>query len=175
MLDFWVRFPSLTLGLISVSLYGSECRPLARKRHQNKHLDFDLVLLRTRRSGVRVPRAHHFNQTVCCTYPALASFIFTTFVTPCNPLVAKPRPIRCAQSCRQAKSSRNCSDIENQPHENPAPIPNNATYLGWVEGFRAGFTVHDELLGVPEKGQDGLHAPWSNRRSNHSRNKEIHR
>ena len=66
-LDFWVRFPSLTLVLISVSLYGSECRPLARKRHQNKHLDFDLV-------------------------------------------------------------------------------------LGWVEGFRAGFTVHDELLGVPEKG-----------------------
>jgi len=71
-LDFWVRFPSLTLGLISVSLCGSECRPLARKRHQNKHLDFDLVLLRTRRSGVRVPPgaplfscsinhlAHHF-------------------------------------------------------------------------------------------------------------------
>jgi hypothetical protein len=28
---------------------------LVRKRHQNKHLDFDLVLLRTRRSGVRVP------------------------------------------------------------------------------------------------------------------------
>ena len=26
-----------------------------RKRHQNKHLDFDLVLLRTRRSMVRVP------------------------------------------------------------------------------------------------------------------------
>jgi len=58
---------------------------------------------------------------------------------------------------------------------NLAPIQNNATYLGWVEGFRAGFTVHDELLGVPEKGQDGLHAPWSNRRSNHSRNEEIHR
>jgi hypothetical protein len=31
---------------------------LVRKRHQSKHLDFDLVLLRTRRSGVRVP-AHH--------------------------------------------------------------------------------------------------------------------
>jgi hypothetical protein len=27
----------------------------------------------------------------------------------------------------------------------------NATCLSWVEGFRDGFTVHDELLGVPEK------------------------
>ena len=41
MLDFWVRFPSLTLGLISVSLCGSERRPFVRKRHQNKHIDFD--------------------------------------------------------------------------------------------------------------------------------------
>ena len=55
LLDFWVRFPSLKLGLRSVSLCGSEGRPLVRKRHQNKHLDSDLVLLRTRRSGVRVP------------------------------------------------------------------------------------------------------------------------
>ena len=30
-------------------------------------------------------------------------------------------------------------------------IQNNATCLGWVEGFRDGFTVHDELLGVPQK------------------------
>ena len=26
---------------------------------------------------------------------------------------------------------------------------NDATCLGWVEGFADGFTVHDELLGVP--------------------------
>ena len=30
-------------------------------------------------------------------------------------------------------------------------IHNDATCLGWVEGFGAGFTVHDELLSVPEK------------------------
>ena len=30
-LDFWIRFPSLTLGLILVSLCGSERRPMVRK------------------------------------------------------------------------------------------------------------------------------------------------
>jgi hypothetical protein len=30
-------------------------------------------------------------------------------------------------------------------------IHHDATCLGWVEGFGAGFTVHDELLSVPEK------------------------
>ncbi len=29
------------------------------KRHQKQHLEFCTTLLRTRRSGVRVPRAHH--------------------------------------------------------------------------------------------------------------------
>jgi hypothetical protein len=52
----------------------------------------------------------------------------------------------------------------------PVPIHDGATCLGWVEGFRDGFTVHDELLGVPEKGQDDLFATRSNHRSNRSRN-----
>ena len=30
-------------------------------------------------------------------------------------------------------------------------IYNDATCLAWVEGFGNGFSVHDELLGVPEK------------------------
>ncbi len=44
-----------------------------------------------------------------------------------------------------------CSDIENQPNGGPIRIHNDATCLGWVEGFRDGFTVHDELLGVPQR------------------------
>jgi Rap1a immunity proteins len=31
----------------------------------------------------------------------------------------------------------------------PQHMQNEATCLGWVEGFADGFTVHDELLGVP--------------------------
>ena len=44
-----------------------------------------------------------------------------------------------------------CSDIDNQPNGDSVRIHNHATCLGWVEGFRDGFSVHDELLGVPEK------------------------
>ncbi len=44
-----------------------------------------------------------------------------------------------------------CSDIDNQPNGNPVRVHNDATCLGWVEGFGDGFTVHDELLGVPER------------------------
>ena len=45
-----------------------------------------------------------------------------------------------------------CSGIDAEPKGDPAVrIHNLATCLGWVEGFRDGFTVHDELLGVPEK------------------------
>ena len=44
-----------------------------------------------------------------------------------------------------------CSDIENQPNGDPIRSHNDATCLGWVEGFRDGFTVHDELLGVPQR------------------------
>jgi hypothetical protein len=44
-----------------------------------------------------------------------------------------------------------CSDIDSQPNGDSVRIHNHATCLGWVEGFADGFTVHDELLGVPEK------------------------
>ena len=44
-----------------------------------------------------------------------------------------------------------CSDIDNQPNGDLIRVHNLATCLGWVEGFRDGFSVHDELLGVPEK------------------------
>ena len=44
-----------------------------------------------------------------------------------------------------------CSDIDSQPNGDSVHIHNHATCLGWVEGFGDGFTVHDELLGVPER------------------------
>ena len=44
-----------------------------------------------------------------------------------------------------------CSGIDGEQKGDPVRTHNDATCLGWVEGFREGFTVHDELLGVPEK------------------------
>jgi Rap1a immunity proteins len=44
-----------------------------------------------------------------------------------------------------------CSSADGEHKGDPVPIHDGATCLGWVEGFRDGFTVHDELLGVPEK------------------------
>ena len=44
-----------------------------------------------------------------------------------------------------------CSTIDSERKEDLVRSNNDATCLGWVEGFRQGFTVHDELLGVPEK------------------------
>jgi hypothetical protein len=44
-----------------------------------------------------------------------------------------------------------CSGIDDQRNSNPVRANNDATCLGWVEGFADGFTVHDELLGVPVK------------------------
>ena len=44
-----------------------------------------------------------------------------------------------------------CSDIDSQPNGDPVRIHNHGTCLGWVEGFGDGFSVHDELLGVPER------------------------
>ena len=44
-----------------------------------------------------------------------------------------------------------CSSADGEHKGDAVPIHDGATCLGWVEGFRDGFTVHDELLGVPEK------------------------
>jgi hypothetical protein len=44
-----------------------------------------------------------------------------------------------------------CSGTDRERKGDPARIHDDATCMGWVEGFRDGFTVHDELLGVPEK------------------------
>ena len=41
-----------------------------------------------------------------------------------------------------------CSGIDGERNGNPV---RDATCLAWVEGFADGFTVHDELLGVPVK------------------------
>ena len=44
-----------------------------------------------------------------------------------------------------------CSGIDGERNRNPVRAYDDATCLGWVEGFADGFTVHDELLGVPVK------------------------
>jgi hypothetical protein len=44
-----------------------------------------------------------------------------------------------------------CSGMDAERKGDPVRIHNDATCLGWVEGFRDGFTVHDELLGVPAR------------------------
>lgn len=44
-----------------------------------------------------------------------------------------------------------CSGVDSDEKGDPIRIQNDAACLGWVEGFRDGFTVHDELLGVPQK------------------------
>ncbi len=44
-----------------------------------------------------------------------------------------------------------CSSIDSEGNKSSVQIYNDATCLGWVEGFEDGFTVRDELLGVPEK------------------------
>ena len=44
-----------------------------------------------------------------------------------------------------------CSSVDSEPKGDTVRIKNDAACLGWVEGFRDGFTVHDELLGVPRR------------------------
>jgi hypothetical protein len=44
-----------------------------------------------------------------------------------------------------------CSSVDGEHKGDSVPIHDGATCLSWVEGFRDGFTVHDELPGVPEK------------------------
>ena len=44
-----------------------------------------------------------------------------------------------------------CSTVDSEQKGDSVRIHNDALCLGWVEGFRDGLTVHDELLGVPQK------------------------
>lgn len=44
-----------------------------------------------------------------------------------------------------------CSGIDSETNGTPARIRNDSICMGWVEGFRDGFTVHDELLSVPRR------------------------
>jgi hypothetical protein len=44
-----------------------------------------------------------------------------------------------------------CSGVDSDQKGDPIRIRNDAACLGWVEGFRDGFTVHDELLSVPRR------------------------
>jgi hypothetical protein len=44
-----------------------------------------------------------------------------------------------------------CSSIDSIGNKSSVQIHNDATCLGWVEGFEDGFTVRDELLSVPAK------------------------
>jgi Ssp1 endopeptidase immunity protein Rap1a len=44
-----------------------------------------------------------------------------------------------------------CSSIDSEGNKTAVQIHNDAICLGWVEGFEDGFTVRDELLGVPQK------------------------
>ena len=76
------------LSLIRVSLRGSRWLVWVRKRHQNKHLDFDLVLLRTRRSGVRVPPGAPL---FSCSINHFAHQCHFQFPSQKNPLPHRPR------------------------------------------------------------------------------------
>jgi len=44
---------------------------------------------------------------------------------------------------------RVCSTAGAEGSKDPQRLQSYATCQGWVEGFADGFTVHDELLGVP--------------------------
>ncbi len=44
---------------------------------------------------------------------------------------------------------RVCSAAGAEASKDPQRMQSDATCQGWVEGFADGFTVHDELLGVP--------------------------
>lgn len=44
-----------------------------------------------------------------------------------------------------------CASVESEAGSNPPHSSDDAACLAWAEGFRDGFTVHDELLGVPVK------------------------
>ena len=44
-----------------------------------------------------------------------------------------------------------CSGIDSKGSGDAAHIQNDATCLGWVQGFTDGFLVHEELLSIPRR------------------------
>jgi hypothetical protein len=44
-----------------------------------------------------------------------------------------------------------CSSVDSGENKSSLQTYNDASCLGWVDGFNDGFTVHDELLNVPRR------------------------
>jgi hypothetical protein len=88
----------------------------------------------------------------------LALFLNPPSTPPFGPQRADPQRVNPKTAADQPDISRSgtdfmkvCASIESEAGSNPGHSNNDAACLGWAEGFRDGFTVHDELLGVPEK------------------------
>ena len=79
--------------------------------------------------------------------------------SPCLLSALLVHPVASAQRVRNSRISAGlaakflevCSSVDGEHKGDLGRSNNDATCLGWVEGFRQGFTVYDELLGVPEK------------------------
>jgi Ssp1 endopeptidase immunity protein Rap1a len=72
--------------------------------------------------------------------------------------VCSPSSVGSKSAAEQPDISRSgsdflqvCSSIDSEWKADPVRIHNDATCLGWVEGFGNGFTVHDELLSIPQR------------------------
>ena len=71
----------------------------------------------------------------------------------CSPYSAGQKPTAGQPDISRSGSNflEACSSIDSDGNKSSVRIYNDATCLSWVEGFKEGFTVHDELLSVPEK------------------------
>jgi len=81
--------------------------------------------------------------------------VFTLIAVSC---VCSPSSVGSKSAAEQPDISRSgsdflqvCTSIDSEWKADPVRIHNDATCLGWVEGFGNGFTVHDELLSIPER------------------------
>jgi len=81
--------------------------------------------------------------------------VFTLIAVSC---VCSPSSVGSKSAAQQPDISRSgsdflqvCSSIDSEWKADPVRIHNDATCLGWVEGFGNGFTVHDELLSIPQR------------------------
>jgi hypothetical protein len=81
--------------------------------------------------------------------------VFTLIAASC---VCSPSSVGLKSAAEQPDISRSgsdflqvCTSIDSDWKADPVRIHNDATCLGWVEGFGNGFTVHDELLSIPQR------------------------